>query len=547
MVRLDAARVSVFLGMCVCARACVNVVGRSDVLVQNESESDRASTFRVAQERLVAGDSRGALSAAERLLAEADEANDKSLVALAQQLAGGALGLEGRHGEAAARLEDAAELFHEMGDTTHEVQTLERLANAYRALDDESRVADAVARKQTMQLPSQQQQQLEGDALGDSGDPRLSPSDPPAPPGESKLLGMLRSRSGAEHRAWQLREVEADKQVLRDLRSLGGARTRSDDDAHLQSHMKQVHFADLPGAAVEARLRYAEQAMTALEQRVSRFYRCLRELIWVSASGKDLGEERSEAPGSLSAALEGWDECVVEWGRLADRRSQEIKDRVLVPLGKMRVSYRGIGEHFSGQTSSLTRAAASAADEVSAARKAQVRARSKVAEAEARLDACRIQPGDEGGSPKMTFGESMGALLGARRVSAQERAAEALRKARAESGLADSAAFVAQQRLEAARGALAAARRHAARELEAVEQVRLDIFAGMLRELTVAQTDLLAGWQDATRQLVARVQLVDTASDLRTHKYVPRGRTRERADERSRRACKLSAQRARPF
>ncbi len=495
------------------------------------------------QERLAAGDARGALSAAEQLLVEADEANDKSLVALAQQLAGGALALEGRHGEAAARLEDAAEWFHEIGDTTHEVQTLERLANAYRALDDESRVADAVARKQTMQSPAHQQHQQppqrhEGDALGDSGDSRSPPSEPPAPASESKLLGMLRSRSGAEHHAWQLREVEADKQVLRELRSVVGGLSRSDDDAHLQSHMKQVRFADLPGAAVEARLRHAEQAMTALEQRVSRFYRCLRELVWVSSSGKESGEERAEAAGSLSAALEGWDKCAVEWGRQADRRSQEIKDRVLVPLAKMRVSYRGIGEHFLGLTGSLARAAASAADEadeVSAARKAQARARSKVAEAEARLDACRSLPGDESGSPpKMTFSESMGALLGARRLSAQERAEEALRKARAESGLADSAAFVSQQRLEAARGALAVARRQAARELEAVEQVRLDIFAGMLRELSDAQTALLAGWQDATRQLAARVQLVDTTSDLRTLKYVSRlrratsGRVRKR-------------------
>ncbi len=479
------------------------------------------------QERLAAGDARGALCAAEQLLVKADEANDKSLVALAQQLAGGALALEGRHGEAAARLEDAAELFHEMGDTTHEIQTLERLANAYRALDDESRVADAVARKQTMQSPSHQQHQQppqrhEGDALGDSGDSRSPPTEPPAPASESKLLGMLRSRSGAEHRAWQLREVEADKQVLRELRSVLGGLSRSDDDAHLQSHMKQVRFADLPGAAVEARLQDADQAMTALEQRVSRFYRCLRELVWVSSAGKESGKERAEAAGSLSAALEGWDECAVEWGCQADRRSQEIKNRVLVPLGKMRVSYRGICEHFSGLTGSLARAATSAADEVSAARKAQARARSKVAEAEASLDACRSLPGDEGGSPKMTFSESMGALLGARRLSAQERAAEALRKAQAESDLADSAAFVSQQRLEAALGALAVARRQAARELEAVEQVRLDIFAGMLRELSDTQTALLAGWQDATRQLAARVQLVDTASDLRTHTYVSR-------------------------
>lgn len=338
-------------------------------------------------------------------------------------------------GEAAAKLELAAEAFRATGDSTQEAQALKILEEQYIRLGE----CPLEAVRERIQFLSEEN----------------SASDAPSTPSRAnRFMASFINILGSGIRDQQ--QVEKDKRALREL--VAKVQTQDDNERYLQRHLVQVRFDQLPFAKVEQRVtKSALASLDALEEHAQRVYTSTQEMAYLLAPQKQKkasSQPKRRHAETYLAFMDEWDDSQSAWADTASQLMQRLKDQVVGPLATLRSTYSALCKHFVSQRAQYVRYVYEAQDHRS----------------------------------QEEFNERNGDLSDIPR---------------------------AIQRLLATQGALEAAHQRSCRELQLIDQSRIEVMAHLTQVLLETQNEVAQNWQKSTQQALASLGNVEAASDIR--------------------------------
>uniref|UniRef100_A0A7S2RP16 SBF1/SBF2 domain-containing protein n=1 Tax=Mucochytrium quahogii TaxID=96639 RepID=A0A7S2RP16_9STRA len=417
--------------------------------------------------------------------------------------------VEQKHGNAVANLEYAAELFREIGDTTHEIKSLDRLENSYDILQDEASCAEVRVRRKVILDTIQDAVAKSKPSNSESGG-NVSPSNSSSQI-FSSFLHMF-NMGGDDQKESILKQVEDGKRYLKHF-----VKARANvNEQYMQRHLMQVRFDDLPFASIEARvLNSGVGSIDKIEEMARKFYMSIREYVYVAtvrspspASNNEGTFDPFESPGSFKHALEEWERSNVRWGEVAREKADEIQQTVLLPLAKVKEVYRTLCEHFIEQRQATEKRVAIASKLLDQELVALHKAHEKLSELNVQIEEQSKQS-----SSKRSLSGSMNDLLGKTKTKLRE--AQGKVKQEVQSCTANVAIY--QQRLRASKGALIAVRKRTCQELEMIEQSRMEIVVDLLSKFVETQQELLDQWHKCTLHILKYLKNVNSDSDIRTY------------------------------
>lgn len=383
----------------------------------------------------------------------------------------------GEHEEAIKLYRQALSLLGD--DRQRAVPLLQYLERSYAATQDMEGQQEVAARLAQLAFEEQEEEACFGDAeAGEVGKAKKRPQKM-----LSSLMGYLAGSIGMT-----INRLDVREDMLR-MKALAGQQDANDE--HVLHHLSQVRFADIPFASISRKLQASQQVDAAAEkipQLLSdvnyHVGSACQELVVAEALG-------NEPRGTLRHALEAVERHVQRIYVHAKAAQQVVIQEGLQPMEEMR-------RRFSAVADGREQALRAAEKSVEGLEEEQRKLLERLASRQERwAEAVRMLSVDGR----------------ARSNSADEETVEVLQEEVAE---VKKAVGVLNERIEEAEQIRVRVREEVCRDLELLEQRRIDVVKQSMQAALKAQVEALKMQQKELEEALQEMDKVDRASDLRS-------------------------------
>lgn len=390
-------------------------------------------------------------------------------IALALQRIGLVFSHEKSFGSAAAKFEESAELFREIGDSQHELKVLQQLHSTYGVLKDQNSLSRISGRLTLFQNGGK-----------DSGDSQS---------GENWISNFFNIFKDSDKGQYSQLQVEACKCYMTSI-----ALNIDSNEKYMQKRLVQVHFENLPFERIEARVRC--ESLDSIDQVVA-LVRSAVAKIQPPSNSNNTKLKSSEMGGTLKMLVAQLDSSANGWSDVSTEKVKEIEERVLTPLLKMREAFVTICENALQEKIKLEKQLEEQGQAISNSEVVLEKLKSKIESLQSKSKTSMSKEG------------FVNDLL-------NKRPDEALKKAVSEACEISSNIYNMKEITHALRGAHKATCRRACQDLELYEQTRMEVLVSLIMILSEIQLELLDLWCKHVRKTLAKSQVVDCSSDMRT-------------------------------